>query len=283
MRCSAASIRRSCARAIAANCCRAACRIAVEHGGFGIAQILLVDEDAFDVLARPQRRHRRIAGRALELPPGRRDDLHQGTTIRAIRERRAVFTNDITAEPGIGALRTEALRRGYGSVLSLPLMLADRVFAVLLLCAREKNFFDDQELRLLGELAGDIAFALDHLEKADRLKVEAAERLRAEAKVTHLNRVYAVLSGINATIVRVHTVGDLFREACRVAVENGQFRMAWLGVVDRRAKQITPIAWQGADGEYIRKMPLGLDDLDDDGRDGGLCGQGARGAVVVDD
>jgi hypothetical protein len=44
--------------------------------------------------------------------------------------------------------------------------------------------------------------------------------------------VYAVLSGINTLIVRVHNRDALFREACRTAVEAGAFKMAWIGVID---------------------------------------------------
>src|SRR5256885_8267646 len=46
----------------------------------------------------------------------------------------------------------------------------------------------------------------------------------AEEKIHRLTRVYAVLSGINALIVRVRDRDELFREACRIAVEAGQFK-----------------------------------------------------------
>ena len=44
-------------------------------------------------------------------------------------------------------------------------------------------------------------------------------RKQAENRIRRLNRVYAVLSGINALIVRVGERDALFREACRIAVE----------------------------------------------------------------
>src|SRR6185295_7972155 len=147
-----------------------ACRIAVEQGGFGIAQVLLVDEEACEVWPGPSAGIDALPVAHSSFRPGAETISTQGTTIRAIRARGRVFTNDITAEPPIGALRQEALRRGYGSVISLPLVVGGRVVAVLLLCAKEKNFFDDQELRLLDELADDIAFALDHIEKGNRLE-----------------------------------------------------------------------------------------------------------------
>ncbi len=74
---------------------------------------------------------------------------------------------------------------------------------------------------------------------------------RAEIKIRGLNRVYAVLSGINALIMRVRDRDELFREACRIAVEHGQFKMAWIGVVDRSAMTIVPIASAGAEPEFL--------------------------------
>jgi diguanylate cyclase (GGDEF)-like protein/PAS domain S-box-containing protein len=88
---------------------------------------------------------------------------------------------------------------------------------------------------------------------------DVTEQRRAEQRIQRLNRVYAVLSGINALIVRVRDRDDLFRDACRIAVEAGKFRLAWVGVVDKEAKQVKPIAWHGAGDNYIRLIPLGLD------------------------
>ena len=40
---------------------------------------------------------------------------------------------------------------------------------MLALYTEEAGFFDEEELKLLTELAGDIAFAVDHIEKAEKL------------------------------------------------------------------------------------------------------------------
>jgi diguanylate cyclase (GGDEF)-like protein len=74
---------------------------------------------------------------------------------------------------------------------------------------------------------------------------------QAEIKIRSLNRVHAVLSGINSLIVRVHDRDELFREACRIAVDHGRFKMAWIGVVDRSAMKIVPIASAGAEAEFL--------------------------------
>lgn len=52
----------------------------------------------------------------------------------------------------------------------------------------------------------------------------------AEARIRHLNRVYAVLTEIGHVIVREKDVGALLRAACRIAIEEGDFEMAWIGM-----------------------------------------------------
>jgi diguanylate cyclase (GGDEF)-like protein/PAS domain S-box-containing protein len=112
---------------------------------------------------------------------------------------------------------------------------------------------------------------------------DVSEQKEAEEKIARLNRVYAVLSGINTLIVRTRGRQELFAEACRIAVEAGRFRMAWLGVVERGAMRIKPLAWHGTDAEYIRRVPVGMTDVGAQGAD--LAGRAARErtAVVVQD
>jgi diguanylate cyclase (GGDEF)-like protein/PAS domain S-box-containing protein len=88
--------------------------------------------------------------------------------------------------------------------------------------------------------------------------VDITERKLAEIKVRRLNRVYAVLSGINSLIVRVKSRDELFREACRMAVEAGHFRHAWIGLADRTAQQLRPAAWHGLDADAVAPQALSL-------------------------
>lgn len=67
----------------------------------------------------------------------------------------------------------------------------------------------------------------------------------AEQEILRLNRLYATLSQINQTIVRVKARDELFREICRVAVEFGKFRLAWVGWLDAASGMIEPVAWAG--------------------------------------
>jgi diguanylate cyclase (GGDEF)-like protein/PAS domain S-box-containing protein len=85
---------------------------------------------------------------------------------------------------------------------------------------------------------------------------DISERKEQEARIMRLNRIYAVLSGINTTIVRVRDEGELFREACRIAVEHGKFTFAWLGKLDAATQQVTPVAQAGRDEGYLSQVNL---------------------------
>jgi diguanylate cyclase len=84
-----------------------------------------------------------------------------------------------------------------------------------------------------GTVARSVAVATD-----------ITERRQAEARVEHLNRVYAMLSGVNSLIVRVTERDELLKEACRLAVDCGRFRSAWCGWFDDTG-QVTAVAWAG--------------------------------------
>ncbi len=80
---------------------------------------------------------------------------------------------------------------------------------------------------------------------------DITERKEAEARIAYLNRVYTMLSGINALIVRARDRDELFKEACRIAVEDGGFRMALVSMIDQNTMTMVPVASRGKDEELL--------------------------------
>jgi diguanylate cyclase (GGDEF)-like protein/PAS domain S-box-containing protein len=80
---------------------------------------------------------------------------------------------------------------------------------------------------------------------------DITERKEAETRIIHLSRVHAMLSGINTLIVRVRNRDDLFTEACRLATQEGGFRMIWIGIIDPAKTRIIPVASIGADEAFL--------------------------------
>jgi PAS domain S-box-containing protein/diguanylate cyclase (GGDEF)-like protein len=118
---------------------------------------------------------------------------------------------------------------------------------------------------------------------ASKIARDITERKRAQTKIGHLNRVYAVLSSINSLIVRVRGQEELFRESCRIAVDVGSFRLAWIGIVDHTAARVTIVAWHGADEDYLERIPLGLERPGSPGAGLAGCAVAAGRAVISND
>jgi len=81
------------------------------------------------------------------------------------------------------------------------------------------------------------------------------ERRATEVRIRHLNRILAMQSRMHALIVRVHDRDELFREACRIAVEAGAFTMAWIGLMDGDGGQMRVVASHGERAaEYLKNI-----------------------------
>ncbi len=155
-----------------------ACRIAVEKGWFRMAWIGLVEEPSGPL------RIAAYAGAAEDTLAMIRGLLGDGTsdegcvwTYQAVRTGEHGVCNDIARDPGAAPWRDAAIRREYRAMAALPLTSGSRVIGTFNLYAGESGFFDEEELRLLDELAADISFALEvHEREAARHRVEQALR-----------------------------------------------------------------------------------------------------------
>ncbi len=103
-------------------------------------------------------------------------------------------------------------------------------------------------------------------------------RLSQERKIAGLSRIYAMLSGINAAVIRIRDRTALFQEACAIAVKHGQFRMAWVGVPADGSTKLKPVAWNGFDGGYLGEVGLELAKVTEDH---GIGGQALRQHQVI--
>ena len=84
--------------------------------------------------------------------------------------------------------------------------------------------------------------------------VDITEQKMAEAKISHIARLYAFLSHINQAIVRTQNKNELYQTICQVAVDYGQFHMAWVGLYDESDKRIKPVKWAGHNDGYLDQV-----------------------------
>ncbi|MDT7833965.1 PAS domain S-box protein [Aquabacterium sp. OR-4] len=106
------------------------------------------------------------------------------------------------------------------------------------------------------------ALTLRRLQFAGRMMVSAVwrditdSRLH-EVRIQRLNQAYAMLSRVNEAIVRIRDSGTrLFNEVCRIAVEVGGFRLAWVGGLDPGGGGLFPITHSGTDEHYLDQLRL---------------------------
>ncbi len=145
------------------------CRIAVNVGAFLMAWIGAIDPDTQDgeVLAWCGGNQGLIDKITLSARPDAPCAERPAST--AARERRPVIVNSIANEPTLQPVMGEALRQGHRSVAALPLRSDNRVVAVMVLSADTEGFFDEEEIKLLNEMVGDLNFALQFIDNEKRL------------------------------------------------------------------------------------------------------------------
>jgi len=147
-----------------------ACRIAVDHGGFPLAWVGLVH---------PETGHTEFVaysgsdpGVADRISSALVDDAitRAGPAPAALRARaHTVFHSTADAAASSRAFAI-ALENSYRSAIALPLMPDSKPAGCIVLFAKDSNYFDAEEVRLLDELASDVSFALEYIAREERLR-----------------------------------------------------------------------------------------------------------------
>ena len=94
-----------------------------------------------------------------------------------------IFGNDLRTQAASSPGVREARRRGLRAAAALPLGAGAEIKGALTLYAREEGFFDDDQVRLLKEMASDIAFALKKFEEEGYRRRAESERESALEKL----------------------------------------------------------------------------------------------------
>jgi PAS domain S-box-containing protein/putative nucleotidyltransferase with HDIG domain len=82
---------------------------------------------------------------------------------------------------------------------------------------------------------------------------DITERVQAEKKILQMKRLYATLSQVNQTIVRVKDPLELYQSICDVAVKFGELAVAWIGLLDEGSGELNPVAATGMD---LKNWPI---------------------------
>ena len=188
------------------------------------------------------------------------ETLRNGGNVRSI----AIQFHTRTGELREGEYSAEIIDlNGEACLLSLVSDVTERKRAEEAL----RHAHDDMETRVRERTA-------ELFEVNKILEVKISEREVAEKEILRLNRLYAVLSGTNHTIVRARDRETLFKNICRVAVEQGGFRMAWIGLIDEESGMVKPVTWYGENNGYLDSIRVSVLEVPE--------GMGPTGSAIRD-
>ncbi|SHN68165.1 PAS domain S-box-containing protein [Flavobacterium fryxellicola] len=222
-----------------------ACTIAVDLGKFKMAWVGIVDEVTKEVI--PAKIVGDDHGYFSKIKTITINDkpLGRGPAGCAIRLGKSVVCNDIENDLMMLPWKEEALERGYLSVMSVPIKKFGKAIGAFSFYAEEKNFFDKEEIALLEEATGDVAFALEIFEKE-------ALRKKAEEDIFDSEQRYHTLTEVSTVgIFRTDTKGDTtYVNPYWCQISGLSFKEAmgkgWLKAVHEEDKKIVAQGWEEA-------------------------------------
>jgi diguanylate cyclase (GGDEF)-like protein/PAS domain S-box-containing protein len=87
--------------------------------------------------------------------------------------------------------------------------------------------------------------------RIDGITTDITAQKTQQQRLEHMTRLYAVLSGINAAIVRTEDRQALLNASCRILTDIGHFRLAAFGEIDTGRRRFAPVTWAGAAENYL--------------------------------
>lgn len=177
--------------------------------------------------------------------------LGHGPTGRAISQGETTYVQDFETDPRVAAWRNAALDRGFRSCVALPLKDAQsRTFGALVVYSDERNAFTPDELRLLEELTGDLAYGVSALRSRAALKLAEQER---ESHLQFLENMDLVNQALRRSDDFEQTMSDLLGSLLSIFGCDRAFLVypcdpnapSWRSVMERTQPEYPGIAEQG--------------------------------------
>ena len=89
--------------------------------------------------------------------------------------------------------------------------------------------------------------------------LDITERKMAELTLERHSQLHAALSQCNKAVVHCTSVSALYAEVCRAAVQFGDMKMAWIGLVDPETRMVRPVSSFGEDNEHLEAIKISVD------------------------
>lgn len=103
--------------------------------------------------------------------------------------------------------------------------------------------------------------------------VDVTEAVETERVLRRQNRANQVLSRCNEALIRASDEASLLKEICRIVVEDGGYRLAWVGYAEEAGgKIVRPVAQCGFEEGYLDQVNITWDETD--------TGRGPTGTAI---
>jgi diguanylate cyclase (GGDEF)-like protein len=145
-----------------------ACRIAVEKGGFRMSMICILDRITMKIVPVASAGKDEMLLSTIKAILSSKEGAPTTMVATAIAQKVALVSNDSGSDQRVLFVQ-KYIESSVRSMAVIPLMVAGEAIGVFALYSNEVGFFHQEEMRLLKELAGDIAHAIDHIEKQEQL------------------------------------------------------------------------------------------------------------------
>lgn len=145
-----------------------ACRVTADAAGFRMAMIVTIDPETGAVDSLVSAGADEYLLNAVKKLFSTEDGLRKSVIPRVINEKKAFVSNHTDSDARL-IFGDQYAKASINSMVVLPLIVSDVVVGVMALYASDADFFHEDEVKLLTDLTGNIAFAMDHIEKQDRL------------------------------------------------------------------------------------------------------------------
>lgn len=197
---------------------------------------------------------------------GQAEEIREGRGVDGVQRVYALAHTGPSETPNghimVGIPAEEALAALNAEVISRVAFMATAFLGILALAWFSSEVLVMKRTRQLSVAARQMAAgnftARAAIKGRDEIATLAAEfnRLGEALQENHrqidrLNRVHEVLSGINGAILRIRVQDKLLEEACRIAVERGRLRFAWIGLVEPDSGRVVKMAGHGEGGDFV--------------------------------
>ncbi len=167
------------------------CKIATNYGGFEITCLALYDQKIGKLVPKywsgenAEEFSTNILLNAI--------DNYQGLMplVNSFNKDELIVVNNLQTSFNENKWYQILLMQGFNSVAALPIRFYNQVIGVLTLYSAEKDFFNDDIIKLLNEVGIDISFALENYDREDRQKViEHEKSLLTDTIERSINELY---------------------------------------------------------------------------------------------